>query len=102
MVSGSNKAHLMGVEISWWNSSLEETITIGLCSVMSGLCQHGELHNEAPEMQLKVMEKKEITWSIVLCDYVNRGICSLLFYNCSYDPIMENNPKSTGIINCLK
>lgn len=69
---------------------------------MSGLCQYGELHGEASEMWMKLMQEKEITWSVLLCDCVNRGVCSLLFYNCSYDTVMENNLKSTGIIYCLK
>lgn len=102
MVSGSNKAHLMGVEVFSWNSSLEETITIGLWSVMSGLCQYGELHHEASEMWMKFMQEEEIARFIILCVCGNRGVCSLPFCNCSCDAIMENNLKYTGVICCLK
>lgn len=71
---------------------------MGLRSVMSGVCQYCELHREASEIWMKLMQEKEITWSVFLCDCVNRGICSLLFYNCSSDTIMEKSLKSTGII----
>lgn len=75
---------------------------MGLWSVMSGLCQYSELHDEASEMWMKLMQEKEITWSVLLCDCVNRGICSLLVYNSSWDTIMENNLKPTGIVCCLE
>lgn len=75
---------------------------MGLWSVMSGLCQYSELHGEASEMWMKLMQEKEITWSVLLCDCVNRRICSLLFYNSWCDTIMENNLKSTGIVYSLK
>lgn len=75
---------------------------MGLWSVMSGLCQYSELHGEASEMWMKLMQEKEITWCVLLCDCVNRGVCSLLFYNSLCDTIMENNLKSTGIVYCLE
>lgn len=34
---------------------------------MSGFCQYGELHDEALEMWMKLMQDKEITWAILLC-----------------------------------
>lgn len=92
----------MEVEVSWWTSSLEQTVTMGLWSVVSALCQYGELQDEALETWMKLMQDKEITWSVLLCDCVNRGICLLLFYNFSHDTIVENGVRSTGLIYCPK
>lgn len=52
---------------------------MGLWSVRSGLCQYSELHGEASEMWMKLMQEKEITWSVLLCDCVKEEFAHFCF-----------------------